>query len=78
MTCSYKYFKSLVFWKSQPQTHHGRVVRRLTQDPEVPSSIPAYSKEFPWTFGDREAYQFEQLFRKMTDNIKSEDCKKLM
>ena len=33
---------------------------------------PSTLQRSSWDFGDREAYQFEQLFKKMTDNIKSD------
>ena len=34
---------------------------------------PSTLQRSSWAFGDREAYQFEQLFMKMTNNIKPED-----
>ena len=36
-----------------------------------PAFGPSTLQRSSWAFGDREAYQFEQLFKKMTDNIKS-------
>ena len=44
----------------------------------IPGLDPSTLQRSSCAFGDCEAYQFEQLFKKMTDNIKSEDYKKLM